>query len=103
MELFELSEDNIIKSLFDNKNNPLEIWKKSVEYPKLRMHARRILSCFGSTYCCESTFSYLLQIKNNLRTQITNIHLEDQLRLRTSKLSPNIKKLSKDKQKQKSH
>ena len=28
MELIELSEDNIMKYLFNSKNDPLEIWKK---------------------------------------------------------------------------
>lgn len=103
MELIELGEDNNIKSLFYNKTDMIEIWKNAVEYPRLRQHARRMLSCFGSTYCCESTFSYMTQIKSNLRTQITNEHLEDQLKLRVSKLEPNIQLLSKKKQIQKSH
>ena len=30
MELIELSEDNILKYLFNSKNDPLEIWKKHV-------------------------------------------------------------------------
>ncbi|XP_065664733.1 general transcription factor II-I repeat domain-containing protein 2-like [Hydra vulgaris] len=68
MELIELSEDSILKSLFDNKKDPLEIWKTAVEYPKLRQIARRLLSCFGTTYCCESTFSHMIFIKFCLRS-----------------------------------
>nr|XP_022907693.1 general transcription factor II-I repeat domain-containing protein 2B-like [Onthophagus taurus] len=103
MELFQLAEDNILKYLFDAKKDPLEIWKNTVEYPCLREHARHILSCFGSTYCCESTFSIMTKIKTNLRTQITNTHLEDQLRLRVTKLNPNIQVLSSKKQMQICH
>ncbi|XP_055381656.1 general transcription factor II-I repeat domain-containing protein 2-like [Condylostylus longicornis] len=103
MELIELSEDQIFKSLFNDKKNPIEIWKNAVDYPKLREHARRILSCFGTTYCCESTFSHMTQIKYCLRSQLTNAHLEDQLRLKTTRLEPNIKLLSSNKQSQKSH
>ncbi|XP_055374498.1 general transcription factor II-I repeat domain-containing protein 2B-like [Condylostylus longicornis] len=103
MELIELSEDQIFKSLFNDKKNPTEIWKIAVDYPKLREHARRILSCFGTTYCCESTFSHMTQIKYCLRSQLTNAHLEDQLRLKTTRLEPNIKLLSSNKQSQKSH
>ncbi|UYV83774.1 hypothetical protein LAZ67_X000090 [Cordylochernes scorpioides] len=58
MELFEIGDD-IFKSQFDLKKDPIEIWKTAVIYPRLRQHARRILSCFGSTYCCEATFSYM--------------------------------------------
>lgn len=103
MELIEMSEDNILKSLFDNREDPIEIWKKAVEYPRLRKHARRLISCFSTTYCCESTFSYLTQIKNSLRTQLTDEHLEDQLKLRTTMLEPDIKMLSQKKQTQRSH
>ena len=98
-----MSEDNILKSLFDKRENPIDIWKNAIEYPRLREHARRLISCFSSTYCCESTFSYLAQIKNSLRTQLTDEHLEDQLRLRTTTLEPDIKMLSQKKQTQRSH
>ena len=100
MELFELGEDSILKSLFDAKKDPIEIWKNAVEYPCLRDNARRLLSCFGSTYNFESTFSLMAKIKTNLRTQITDTHLEDQLRLRVTQLHPNIELLSSKKQMQ---
>jgi Holliday junction resolvase RusA-like endonuclease len=103
MELTELSEDNIVKSLFDAKKDPIEIWKNAIEYPRLRQQARKMLSCFSTTYCCESTFSYMTQIKTALRSQLTDTHLEDQLKLRTSMLQPNIQILSYKKQSQQSH
>ena len=77
MELIELSEDSILKSLFNAKKDPIEIWKSAVEYPRLHQHARQMPSCFGTAYRCESAFSYMTQIKNRLRSQITNVHLED--------------------------
>ena len=45
----------------------------------------------------------MTQIKTKLRTQLTDVHLEDQLRLRTTTLEPNIELLVKNKQYQKSH
>ncbi|XP_065658739.1 EPM2A-interacting protein 1-like [Hydra vulgaris] len=99
MELIELSED----SLFNNKKDPLEILKTAVEYPKLRQIARRLLSCFGTTYCCESTFSRMTFIKSCLRSHLTDEHLEDQLKLKTTKIEPNIQVLVQKKQNQKSH
>ena len=68
MELIELLEDNIMKYLFNSKNDPLKIWKNAIDYPRLRYHAQKMLSCFPTTYCCESTFSYMTQIKTKLRT-----------------------------------
>ena len=38
-ELIEFFEDNILKTLFDSKKNPIEIWKRVVEFPHLREHA----------------------------------------------------------------
>ena len=103
MELIELLEDSIMKYLFNSKNDPHEIWKNAIDYPRLRHHAQKMLSCFPTTYCCESTLSYMTQIKTKLRTQLTDVHLEDQLRLRTTMLEPNIELLVKIKQYQKSH
>jgi len=31
MELIELSQDNILKSLFNAKKDPIEVWKNAVE------------------------------------------------------------------------
>ena len=98
MEFIELSEDNVNKNLFDSKKDPPEIWKNAIEYPRLRQHARKMLSCFATIYCCESTFSYMTQIKTKLRSQLTDAHLEDQLKLRTTMLEPDIKLLVNGKQ-----
>ena len=43
MELIELSEDSILKSLFNAKKDPIEMWKNAVEYPRMRQHARQML------------------------------------------------------------
>jgi hypothetical protein len=104
MELIELSVDDILNTLFDAKKDPIEIWKNAVEYPRLRQYARKkCFFCFSTTYCCESTISYLTQIKTPLRSQMTDTHLQDQLKLRTSMLQPNIQMLSNKKQTQQSH
>ena len=49
MELMELSEDSIMKYLFNSKNDPHEIWKNAIDYPRLRHHAHKMLSCFPTT------------------------------------------------------
>ena len=103
MELIEFLEDDIMKYLFNSKNDLLEIWKNAIDYPRLRHHAQKMLSCFPTTCCCESTFSYMTQIKTKSRNQLTDVRTEDQLRLRITMLEPNIELLVKNKQYQKSH
>ena len=103
MELIELSEDSILKFLFNAKKDPIETWKNAVEYPRLRQHARQMLSCFDTTYRCESAFSYMTQIKNRLRSQITDVHVENQLILKSTMLEPKIASLACDKQPHCSH
>jgi len=49
MELTELSDYSILKSLFNTKKGPIGVWKNAVEYPRLRQHARQMLSCSGAT------------------------------------------------------
>ena len=101
MDLIELSEDNIMKYLFNSKNGPLEVWKNAIDYPRLRHHAQKNAFLFSHRLLLRATFSYMTQIKTKLRTQLTDVHLEDQLRLRTM-LKPNIELLVKNKQYQKS-
>ena len=57
IELIELSEDEIVISQFNNKEDPVKIWKRAIEYPRMREHAGRLILCFSSTYLCEATFS----------------------------------------------
>lgn len=53
------------------------------KYPMLAKLGLRVLSIFGSTYKCESMFSNMNHIKNSNRTQLTNEHLQDLLRVAT--------------------
>ena len=48
MEPIEMPENNILKSQFDNRNDPIEIWKKDKEYSCLRENARRLMSCIST-------------------------------------------------------
>src|SRR5262249_53572554 len=50
-------------------------------YEALRSYAIRILTCFASTYLCESSFSVMNNIKSCSRASLTNAHLEECLRL----------------------
>ena len=56
--------------------------------------AVRLLSIFGSTYLCESTFSTMNNIKNKHRSKLTNEHLEACLRVAVSTRVPDFKLLA---------
>ncbi|KAF0710970.1 SCAN domain-containing protein 3-like [Aphis craccivora] len=73
------------------------------EFPNLRQCAKSVYSCFGSTYLCESAFSYLLQTKSKARSRLTDMHSEDSLRLALSSYTPKFVKLSNQMQAQTSH
>lgn len=73
------------------------------KFPSIRLHAQKMMSLFGSTYVCEQLFSRIKHVKSKNRTRITDSHLENSLRIATSKIRPDIEKLVKNKQCQKSH
>ena len=63
-----------------------KIWKLLLEekYPNIKRCAFYILSCFGSTYLCESVFSHMKIIKSRYRSVMTDQHLLACLRLATT-------------------
>ena len=65
-------------------------------YKELKKLAFSILTIFGSTYICEETFSSINQIKNNLRSRITDENLQSCIELKTSTYLPDILKLSRE-------
>ena len=62
-------------------------------YPKLTVHAKIMLCLFGSTYLCETTFSKMNFAKNKYRTSLTDMNLENTIRLSTTSIIPNIDQL----------
>lgn len=80
------------KIIFDSWNSLPET------YGALKKLAFAILTVFGSTYSCEQTFSSMNQIKNKLRSKLTDENLQSCIILKTSSYVPNIKKLSEEMQ-----
>ena len=104
MELIELQCNTTLKDKFNV--GLLEFYSKYIsttEFPKIRQHALRMTSLFGTTYLCEQLFSRMKIVKSKARTRITDAHLENSLRIATTSLKPNIDKLVKSKQCQTSH
>jgi hypothetical protein len=66
IELLELSEDTVSRHILSQTSVDLvAFWRDALQYPILRQHARRVLTCFGSTDICESAFSHMAYIKNH--------------------------------------
>ncbi|XP_022181893.1 general transcription factor II-I repeat domain-containing protein 2B-like [Myzus persicae] len=96
-ELIDLQEDITLKYIFNDKNNAMEFWNTLEEhqYPSLLSNVKAILTFFGSTYLCEAAFSKLTFIKNKYRNRLSDVHLDDLLRLSTSNTPVDINKIIK--------
>ena len=74
-----------------------------VRFPVLIEAAHKCLVLFGNTWSCESGFSAMNQIKNNLRCRLKDTRLWDLLRLSISLVFPTFGQLSKNMQYHPSH
>ena len=104
MELIELQGNEDLKwkmrdySLLEfYKNLPKEA------FPRIMDFARKKMSLFGSTYICEQLFSRMKYTQSKTRSRLTDHHLQNNLRVATSSISPNIDTLVKKAQSQISH
>ena len=106
MELTELQGSSELKLKYRD-NDIIQFYKLYLmddgSYPGLVQHAKEMCCMFGSTYLCESLFSKMKHTKSRLRSRMTDQHLEDNLRLPTSSIEPNIENLSKGMQHQVAH
>ena len=104
MELIDLQSDNDLKRAYDN-NDLVMFYKNHVcgKYPNLEQHAKKFVSLFGSTYCCEQFFSRMKFTKNRYRCQLTDEHLTSQLRVATTSVKADIDKMCKNTKFQVSH
>ena len=107
MELVELQRSDQLKSKFHAEGLLLlDFYKKYLEckqYPNFINHAKKMASMFGSIYVCEQLFSCMKVTKSKLKTQLNDSHLQDINLLATSNLTPDLHKLSNQKQHQISH
>lgn len=100
-EIITLQNDLIIQA----KKFEDDFWKyvNREKYPSITKCSDYIHSCFGSTYLCESAFSYLKLCKTKQRSVLTDSHTEDSLLLSLSGYTPQYELLIKDMQTQCSH
>lgn len=83
LELCDLQSDPVFQK---RPETGVEFWSRLPEdkYPKLRDFGKKIVSMFGSTYICESTFSSMKFIKSTHRNRLTDNHLQDLLKVATT-------------------
>ena len=95
-QLIDLQHNSILKERH-KEENIVAFWltyvpKKS--YAALIMCAQKILTCFRSTYVCESSFSTVGAIKSKQRSCLTDRHFTDFLRAATTEQQPDVKLLA---------
>ena len=99
LELIKLQSDNTLKAMYLNK--PLlkfyRVYVSKEEFPNLRASALKRSSVFGSKYLCEQFFSKMNITKSRCRSRLTDENLSMQLRVATSSVRPDIKRLVKQK------
>jgi len=104
-QLIDLQHNNILKERHREENTAAfwlaDVPKKS--YAALVMCAQKIMTCFGSTYACESSFSTMGAIKSKQRSRLTDRHLANFLRAATTEPKPDLKWLAKKMHTQSSH
>ena len=103
IELIELQVD--MENKMKYFGNSLEDFYKLYvcnKYPNLSRHTKRMISLFGSTYCCEQFFFKMKLTKTRCRSRLINEHLISQLRVATS-VKADINKLCTNSKFQVSH
>ena len=73
------------------------------EFNEIVNLSRKLLCMWGSTYCCEQFFSCMKNIKTAERNRLTDKHLANILRIKTTSINANLDNIVAGKQSKKSH
>lgn len=111
MELIDLKTNSSLKAKFHelssvpSASDMINYWRSlpCENFPELRKFAQSFICRFGTTYRCEQTFSAMKLVKSKTRSRLTDANLKNTLLLSVTHINPNIEKLAKSKQPQKSH
>lgn len=97
LELLEMKEDIALK-MHHKSTSLVEFWKlvSESQYPQLKKAAARLISMFGTTYCCESLYSTMKNVKNKNRSRLTNQHLTELIRTTLTNYAPDFKEIIKN-------
>ena len=105
MEIIDLQNNNELKAKYHNLSllDFYKLYVRAEDFPILRRHALKFASLLGTTYRCEQFFSKLTLAKTRFRSRLTDSNLENQLRVASSSLPADIRRLAREKQFQPSH
>ena len=85
LELLDMLSDIELRQLFQSEDL-LEFWSRvpDEKYPNLKTNAQKNATLLGSTYVCVALFSKMIRVKNQYRNRLTDDHVKQLLRTRTS-------------------
>lgn len=104
LELIDIQCNEELKSKF--KEGDLMNFYRCLpkdDFPNLLENAAFCGSLFGSTYICEQTFSIMKLNKSIQRNRLTNENLNSVVKVATTNITPDVKKLASNIQPQSSH
>ncbi|XP_051783182.1 SCAN domain-containing protein 3-like [Erpetoichthys calabaricus] len=96
LEMIEMQASCELKDALQEKGCT-ELWTKHVDpemFPNMKKLAMCVLTMFGSTYTCESSFSHMNAIKTDNQISLTNEHLHHCLRIAVTPYEPNFSRLA---------
>ena len=96
LELCDLQSDPFLQSKKNERNEAFSKLVSNEHFPVLRDFDLGMLSMFGSTHICESTFSVMKRLKSNARNRLADETLDARLRLATTEVDVDIERLIKD-------
>ena len=104
-EVTTLQSSIILRSRYRSEKTLLGFWRliPATNFPCLSGLASQIVALWGSTYCCESTFSTMKFVKSKFRSSMSNAHLDNLLRLACTSRAPMYDRILNDKQAHCSH
>ncbi|XP_076232931.1 general transcription factor II-I repeat domain-containing protein 2-like [Calliopsis andreniformis] len=106
MQIIDLQNDTELKNKFQNCGI-VDFYKRYFPaniFPLLAIHAKQMMSLFGSTFICEQLFSKMKILKTDRRNRLEDERLKNCIRVAVSNdIEPNIDKLVNEKQNQISH
>uniref|UniRef100_A0A3Q3B518 HAT C-terminal dimerisation domain-containing protein n=1 Tax=Kryptolebias marmoratus TaxID=37003 RepID=A0A3Q3B518_KRYMA len=92
LEIIDMQASSALKHAYD-KEGFMTFWTEWVDaekFPNMKELAINLLTMFGSTYTCESSFSHMNAIKTSARSSLTNERLHHCLRIALTSFEPDF-------------
>lgn len=96
LELVDIQSSSALKEDLQ-EGGAVKFWSERIQqqqFPNARKVAICMLTMFGSTFTCESSFSSMNAIKTNSRSLLSNERLQDCMRIALTSHQPNFIKIA---------